>query len=55
MAKEILVIPEASLADVILVIRMGLAYEGEHISNETREQLTKWCDAEEAYINSEGG
>jgi hypothetical protein len=48
MAKEILAIPEEHLAEVIRVIRAGLALAA--VSNEVREQLTKWCDAEEEYL-----
>lgn len=52
MAKEILAVPEGSLLEVIKVIRTGLKSlkNDRAISKETREQLTKWCDEEEAYI-----
>jgi len=56
MAKEILAIPEEKLSEVIAVIRTGLEYvddgydELPTISDETREQLTKWCNDEEDYL-----
>lgn len=60
MAKEILAIPEERLAEVIKVIRAGLEFvdSGEYlpqISDETREQLEKWCDSEEEYLKRRGG
>lgn len=53
MSKEILVIPEDKLLETIKVLRAGLkATENDKtISNETREQLTKWCDEENVYIS----
>ncbi len=52
MAKEILAIPEERLIEVIAVIRAGL--EITETSDETREQLMKWCneEEEEAYITN---
>jgi len=56
MAKEILAIPEEKLSEVIAVIRSGLEHvdDGHNdlstISDETREQLTEWCDKEEDYL-----
>ena len=44
MAKEILAIPEESLNEVIIVIRTGLSYVKDDISDETIEQLKHWCD-----------
>ena len=40
MAKEILAIPEESLNEVIIVIRTGLSYVRDDISDETFD----WCD-----------
>lgn len=51
MAVEILAVPEECLAEVIRVIRAGLACE--QVSPETRDQLMKWCDEEEGYIGRE--
>lgn len=56
MATETLSVPEDNLHDVIKVIRVGLENIisvpfMDQISNETREQLTRWCDEEEAYLN----
>lgn len=48
MAKEILAVPEEHLAEVIRVIRTGLTFAT--LSKEVREQLTEWCDSEEAYL-----
>jgi hypothetical protein len=50
MAKEVLYVPEESLEEVIRVLRAGLKVET--VSEETREQLTKWCDEEEEYLNA---
>lgn len=47
--NEILCVPEDNLNEVIIVIREGLKHV--NVSNETREQLTKWCDEECEYIN----
>lgn len=49
MAKEILAIPEDNLLEVIAVIRAGLTIVD--VSLETIEQLTRWCDEEEEYLN----
>lgn len=56
MASEILAVPEEHLADVIRVIRAGLKQypfrrSGGNINPEVREQLNKWCDEEEEYLN----
>lgn len=48
MAKEILVIPERVLKEVIYTIRNGLSIST--VSNEVRDQLSDWCDAEEKYL-----
>jgi len=59
MAKEVLVIPEERLPDVVAVIRAGLEYVDDCygdipvISDETREYLTKWCDEETKYLKGE--
>ncbi|KKM20687.1 hypothetical protein LCGC14_1642980 [marine sediment metagenome] len=50
MATEILAVPEDCLAEVIAVIRSGLFQIHAHISDETREQLIRWCDGEEKYL-----
>ena len=56
MAKEILVVPEEKLSEVIAVIRAGLEYVDDGygdisiISDETREQLEKWCKEELEYL-----
>ena len=49
MAAEILSVPEEYLLEVIAVIRSGLA-QLSTVSDVTREQLTRWCDAEEVYM-----
>lgn len=59
MAKETLTIPEEKLPEVIKVIRAGLEYvdSGHYlpqISDETREQLAKWCDEQEEYLKRIG-
>lgn len=52
MAKEILAIPEQFLSEVIMVIRNGLSSTDlSFLSDETVEQLEKWCDEEEEYLN----
>lgn len=51
MASEILAVPEDNLAEVIAVIRAGL--KTTKVTPETREQLTKWCDEEEAYLRGD--
>jgi len=55
MASEILAVPEEKLVEVIAVIRAGLLAVSlaDCVSDETREQLEKWCDTEEAYIRDE--
>ena len=52
MAKEILAVPEGKLFEVIAVIRAGLRCKDkdEQVSDETREQLSEWCDDEEEYL-----
>jgi len=50
MAKEILSIPEDKLSEVIKVIREGLKHV--IVSEETSQQLSKWCDEEEEHISS---
>ncbi len=51
MAKEVLVIPESQLADVVRVIRTGIFMTWRsHISPETRAMLLAWCDEEEQYL-----
>jgi hypothetical protein len=51
MAKEILAVPEEYLQEVIDVIRAGLHVMSSIVKPETKEQLTKWCDDEQKYIN----
>lgn len=53
MASEVLSIPEASLPQVIEVIRHGCNYY-EDIADfeETVAQLRKWCDDEEEYLDT---
>jgi ABC-type transporter MlaC component len=51
MAKEILTVPEEHLQEVIDIIRAGLYVIGNVIKQEVREQLTRWCDEEQEYIN----
>jgi hypothetical protein len=53
MASEILAVPEDYLAEVIRVIRSGLVHERK-LSRETRQQLKKWCNEEEAYLKRLG-
>lgn len=48
MAKEILVVPEECLEEVIKVIRAGL--EHVEVSEEVRENLVSWCLDEEDYL-----
>jgi len=48
MAKEVLVVPEYALEEVIAVLRAGL--EHSDVSQGTREALLKWCADEEAYL-----
>ena len=50
MAKEILAVPEGKLTEVIAIIRAGLHCVDEQVSDETREQLSEWCDDEEEYL-----
>jgi hypothetical protein len=49
MAKEALVVPEENLTEVIRVIRTGLK-NAKFVSKDTRRELKKWCDEEEAYL-----
>lgn len=44
MGTELLAVPEERLAEVILVIRMGLGEDPTGVSDETRAMLDKWCD-----------
>ncbi len=50
MASEILAVPEEHLEDVIRVIRRGLQSTRKSIDKSVVEQLTKWCDDEDAYL-----
>lgn len=54
MAKEILVVSEDYLLEVIAVIRAGLDALAV-VSDRTRIQLVKWCDEEEEYVKRLGG
>jgi len=49
MAKEILVVPEEFLPEVIRVIRAGLHTVGD-LRGETRQMLLEWCEDEEEYL-----
>lgn len=49
MASEILSIPEDYLEEVIDIIRVGLR-ECEPVNLKVKQQLTKWCDEEQAYL-----
>jgi hypothetical protein len=49
MASEVLSVPEENLAEVIRIIRTGLK-NAKFISKDTRANLKKWCDEEEAYL-----
>ena len=51
MAKEILAVPEEKLEEVIHIIRTGMKHV-ETIDSEVEEQLKKWCDSEEEYLES---
>lgn len=53
MASEILSIPEEKLAEVILIIRVGMrALEStKGISDVTKRYLTIWCDEEQGYLD----
>jgi hypothetical protein len=48
MAREVLAVPEQHLEDFIKVIRAGLSHTD--VDEEVREQLTDWCDDEEAHL-----
>lgn len=53
MAKEVLVVPEERLGEVIRVIRAGLkaiSGKGDDVTNDTWSNLTKWCNEQEAYL-----
>lgn len=49
MAKEVLAVPEESLKEVIAVIRSGL-HHNKWVSQDTRDNLSNWCDREEEYL-----
>ena len=51
MAKEILVVPEEYLREVIEIIRAGLKTSA-NWNQEVAEMLDKWCKAEMEYLNS---
>lgn len=53
MGTEILSIPEEYLEDVTEVIRTGLSVTGHNVHPEVKEQLTKWCDDNDEYLNGE--
>ncbi len=59
MAKEVLVVPERHLADVIKVIRAGLwrvfaePARGD-VSREAEDLLKKWCGEEEEHLKRLG-
>ena len=50
MATEILAVPEDNLEEVIRIIREGLKH-AKKVSRDTRYNLKKWCNEEEAYLN----
>jgi len=57
MAKEALYIPEERLSEAIAIIRAGLEQVKNNevssiVTDETIEQLAKWCDEEEKYLES---
>lgn len=45
-----LAVLEEHLEDVIHVIRRGLQFAKKSVDPSVVEQLTKWCDDEEAYL-----
>jgi len=49
-ATEILSVPEDNLEETIKIIRSGLKLEWKSISEETKDNLIRWCDEEEEYI-----
>lgn len=49
MAKETLSVPEENLAEVIRVIRAGL--KAVKVSQDTRDNLIRWCDEEQEYLD----
>lgn len=49
MASETLSVPEDHLLAVCKVIRAGL--KAVKVDREVREQLSKWCDEMEEYMN----
>jgi ATP sulfurylase len=51
MAKEILVVPEEHLQQVIDILRAGLLVVGGAVRPEVKEQLIKWCDEEQEYLD----
>lgn len=56
MAREVLIIPEASLNDVIIIIRNGLNWTStSDVSPIVAERLSKWCDEQEAYLKDQFG
>ncbi len=48
MASETLSVPEEHLEEVIKVIRAGL--KAVRVKREVSQQLKKWCDEEEEYV-----
>jgi hypothetical protein len=54
MASEVLSVPEEKLGEVIKVIRAGLMTLDMDVSDDTFENLTKWCDEEEEYLKRIG-
>jgi hypothetical protein len=50
MASETLVVSEEHLEDVVYVIRRGLLFTQRAVDLSVVEQLTKWCDDQEAYL-----
>jgi hypothetical protein len=53
--NEILAIPEEHLLEVISVVRAGLRQMSQAITPECRNQLIKWCQDEEDYLQYSSG
>lgn len=51
MATETLSIPEESLKDVVLIIRMGLAAIDGLVAPRTAQRLAQWCDNMEGVVD----
>lgn len=51
MASETLVVPEDYLQDVIAVILAGLEVKGEDVPPSVVENLKRWCQEEQEYLD----